>query len=128
MIKRNTEDMGFRVKICVKDKRWKDEFVEWLPCLCLGELTVGGTQLSRPPVKLTMHCNDVEDDDDDDVDEKDDEEDVDGGSDGDYSIDLDGVDDIDFDNADNGVDDDNDKPGEQDIDLDVSGEDDYEWK
>ena len=94
--------------------------------MCLGELTVGGTQLSRPPVKLTMHCNDVEDDDDDD--EKDDEEDVDGGSDGDYSIDLDGVDNIDFDGADNGVDDGNDKPGEQDIDLDVSGEDDDEWK
>ena len=78
-----------------KTKGWKDEFVELLPCLCLGELTVSGTQLSRPPVKNTMHCNDADDDDD----EKDGEY-----ADGDHNIHSDCADDIDFDGADNGVD------------------------
>ena len=66
-------------------KKIKDEIVELLPSLCLGELTVRKIQLSRPPVKIVMHCNDVDDDDEND------------GSHGDNNIDLDGADNIDLD-------------------------------
>ena len=83
-------------------KKIKEEIVELLPTLCLGELTVRRIQLSRPPVMLVMHCNDVDDDYEKDV-EDEDEEDEYGGSDGDYNIDFDGADNIDFDRADIGT-------------------------